>query len=180
MGLAPSEPSCEHVSGKTDWTTSCAASRSPELRGGLRRNWPDRLWRGVLEPRVARMDQANLAGVPRAHHLCARSCGDASGHIGQATSGATCLSPELRRCLRRKWARSPQVRSISEPRIARMSQASWTGQPHASQFRAQSCEDVSGDMGQITSGHNSSRPEVARMTQPRPPRRVPFWPRARR
>eukprot|EP00959_Pyramimonas_sp_CCMP1952_P202849 4242483-Pyramimonas_sp.AAC.1 len=52
--------SCEDVSGETGWTTSYAASGTPELRrclgrnvlrGSLGRNGPDHLERGVSELR---------------------------------------------------------------------------------------------------------------------------------
>jgi len=65
-----SEPNCEDVPGKlTGLPRARNLGPSPELRGGLKRNWPDHLSRGIWEPRVPRMDQANLARVPRAHHL---------------------------------------------------------------------------------------------------------------
>ena len=127
------------------------------LRGCLRRNWPDQLSRGISEPRVARMPWAKLAGPPQLRAY---------------------RSPELQGCLRRNWpdnlargipepnawrksqtklAGSPKVRAYRSPaRIARMSHAKLNGQPRVRHIGAQSCEDVSGEIG-CTTSHAASR-----------------------
>ena len=76
-GTNESSPSWEARLGA--WTTSRAASGSPELRGRLRRNGPDHLARGSSEPRVSRTSQAKRAGPHRARHLGAQICEDVSG-----------------------------------------------------------------------------------------------------
>ena len=77
---------CEDISGDTCQTTSRAASRSLELRRRRRRSWPNHLPRGISEPRVARLSQAELAGQPRAQHLRTQSCEDVSGATGWINS----------------------------------------------------------------------------------------------
>ena len=53
--------------------------------------------------------------------------------------------------------------SESEPRTARVSQAKWARPPRARHLRAQSCEDISGEMSHTTSSQGVSEPSVARM-----------------
>ena len=77
---------CEDISGETCQTTSRAASRSLELRRRRRRSWPNHLPRGISEPRVARLSQAELAGQPRSQHLRTQSCEDVSGETGWINS----------------------------------------------------------------------------------------------
>ena len=142
--------SCEDVSGETGRTTSRAASRSPELRGFLRRNGPDHLSRGISEPRESRMSQAKRAGPPLARHLRAQGFGDVSGETGRTTSRAASQSPEFRGCLRRNGP-DHLSRGISELRVWRMSQSKRAGPPLARHLRAQSFEDVSGETARTTS-----------------------------
>ena len=135
--------SFENVSGETGRTTSRAASQSPGFRGCLRRNGPDHVSRGISESRFWRMSQAKRAGPRRARRLKAQSLedvssetgrttscaapeaqrfGDVSGETAWTTSRAASQSPELRGCLRRSGPEHLS-RGISEPRVARMSQA---------------------------------------------------------
>ena len=78
-------------SGPAGWTTSCAASGSPELRECLVRNGPDHLAHGISELRVARMSQARRAGVSGETR-----CEEVSGETGQTASSAASQSSELR------------------------------------------------------------------------------------
>ena len=98
------------------------------MRGCLRRNRPDHLARGILEPRVARMSQAKRAGPPLARHLRAQSLEDVSGETGRTTSRAASLSPEFRGCLRRNGP-DHLPRGLSEPSFSRTSQAKRPGPP---------------------------------------------------
>ena len=129
------DQSCEDVSSETRRTTSSAASRSPELRGCLRRNGLDRVARGISEPRVGRMPLAKRARQALARHLGAQSCEDVPSETGWTTSREAYRSSELRGCLKRN-ALNHLSRGISEPRVGRMSQAKRPGPPIF-------CEDVS-------------------------------------
>ena len=120
------------------------ASGSSELRGCLRRNRPDHLARGILEPRVARMSQAKRAGPPLARHLRAQNLEDVSGETGRTTSRAASQSPVFRGRLRRNGP-DHLSRGISEHRIWRTSQAKRAGPPLARPLRAKFFEDVSGE-----------------------------------
>ena len=79
----------------------------------------------------------------RSRHLRAQSWEDVSGAIGKTTSG----------------------QGISEPRVARTSQARLAGPLRSRHLGAQSWEDVSGEIGQATSGQGISELRVARMPQ---------------
>merc|ERR1712060_347261 len=136
--------SCEDVSGEAGRNTSRAASRSPELRGFLRRNGPDHLSRGISEPRESRMSQAKRAGPRLARHLRAQSFEDVSGETGRTTSRAASQSPEFGGCLRRNGP-DHLAHGVSKLRVWRMSQAKRAGPPLARHLRAQSLEDVSGE-----------------------------------
>ena len=118
--------------GYINWTTSRAPSLSPELRGCLRRNWPDHLSRGIR--RCLGTNGRTMSDHLRPGHLGTQSCEDVSRETDRATSG----------------------QGISEPRVARISQAKLTGQPRARHFGTQSCEDVSSETG-WTISHASYR-----------------------
>ena len=129
---------CERVSGETGWTASRAATRRPNLRGCLRRNWPDHLRQGISEPSVARLSRAKLAGPPLARYVRTHNYEDVSGDTGRAR----CISePRNARTPPAKLAGSPRARyvggefgwttsgqDISDPRLARMSQATLAAQ----------------------------------------------------
>ena len=155
------------------------APRGGYLTCGLLAPGPDILLGGISELRVWRMSQAKRAGPPLARHLRAQSLedvssetgrttscaapeaqrfGDVSGETAWTTSRAASQSPELRGCLRRSGPEHLS-RGISEPRVARMSQAKRAGPPLARHLGAQSCEDFSGETGQTTSRAASRSPE---------------------
>eukprot|EP00959_Pyramimonas_sp_CCMP1952_P473253 9501420-Pyramimonas_sp.AAC.1 len=69
------------------------------------------------------------------------------------------MSAELPRCLRRNGLEY-LARSISEPRIAKMSQAKQAKLPLAWHLGAQNCEDVSGETRWTTSRTASRSPEL--------------------
>ena len=153
------DQSCEDVSSETRRTTSSAASRSPELRGCLRRNGLDRVARGISEPRVARMPLAKRARQALARHLGAQKGEDVSGETARITSRTASRNPELRGCIRRN-VHDHLSRGTSELRVARMSQVKRPGKPRARHLRAQNCEDVSGGTCQTSSRAASRSPEL--------------------
>ena len=103
------------------------------------------------------MSQAKRPGPPLARHLRAQSCEDVSGEAGRNTSRAASRSPELPGCLRRNGP-DHLSRSISEPRVARISQAKRARPPLARHLGAQRVEDVSGETGRTTSRAASQSP----------------------
>ena len=142
------------------------ASPRSELRGSLRRKWPDHLssghlgtqscedvscengrtamGQGISEVRVARMSPAKVA------------CHLSSGHISEVSDARMCqakvagppwgrASPrsELRECLRRKW---PDHLSSAH-------------------LGSQSWKAASGESGLTTMGHGISEVRVVRMSQ---------------
>ena len=78
--------------------------------------------------------------------------------MGQTTSRAASLSPELRGCLRRNGP-DHLLRCISDLRVARMSQAKQAGPPLARHLGAQNCEDVFGETSWTTSRAESRSSE---------------------
>eukprot|EP00959_Pyramimonas_sp_CCMP1952_P314994 6593115-Pyramimonas_sp.AAC.1 len=117
------------------------ASPRSELRGCLRRKWPDHLGsghigtqrcenvlgqsgratvgQGISEVRVSRMSQATVASPPEL--MASRK-------------------PDLGGPLRRTWP-APMGQRISEERVARMSQANVPDHPSSGHLGTQSCED---------------------------------------
>ena len=171
--------SCEGVSGRAGWIASRVASRSSALRECLGRNGPGHLPRGISGPRAARASLAKWAGSPRARHLGAQSyedvsdgtcqtssraasrsqgCEDVPGETGWTTPREASRRSELRGCLKRN-APNHLERGISEPRVARMSQAKRAGTALARHLGAQSWEDVSGETGWTTSRAASRKSE---------------------
>ena len=132
------------------------ASLSPELRGRLRRDWPDHSGHGISEPKVGRMSQAKLARPPqvraslsselrgclrrkgpdhlRSRHVLAQSCKDVSGETGQTTSG----------------------QGISELRVARMSQERLAGLPQVTAFGSSELEGCLMRRSVLKGGEGSS------------------------
>ena len=154
------------------------APRGGYLTCGLLAPGPDILLGGISELRVSRMSQANRARPPLERHLGAQSfedvssetgrttsCaapeaqrfGDVSGETAWTTSRAASQSPELRGCLRRNGP-DHLSRGISEPRVARISQAKRARPPLARHLGAQRVEDVSGETGRTTSRAASQSP----------------------
>ena len=99
------DQSCENVPGELGRTASGQGILTLELRGCFKRIGPDQL---------------------RSEHLQSQNCDDVSGENGRTASCAACLSlsPELQGCLRRNGP-GHLARGISEPRVARISQAKW-------------------------------------------------------
>ena len=113
---------------------------------------------------------------PLGRHFGAQSLENVSGETGRTTSRAASQSSEFGGCLKRngpdhllRGTRSSEVRGclrrngldhlsrgISEPRVARMSQAKRAGTPLARHLGAQSCQDVPGETG-CTISHAASR-----------------------
>ena len=176
-------------------TTSRAAPSSMQLRGCLRRNWPDHLSRGIFQPRVARMSRAKLAGPPQVRasrsidlrgclRRRAQSCKDVSGATSRITPGQGISEPRGARMSQAKLPRPPRAQLLRARRfedvsseigritsraasLTKMAQAKLVGPPVARHVGAQSCNDVSGEIGGTTSGQGISEPRVARRSQVR-------------
>ena len=118
---------------------------SPELRGCLRRNWPDHLARGISEPKVGRMSQARLGGPPQVEAY---------------------LSTELRGCLGRnclKHLRPGHIRAQSCKDVSRETRQTTSCAAYhlrSEHIGAQSCEDVSFKTAWTTSCAVSRSPEL--------------------
>ena len=110
---------------KHSWSALC-----PEMRGCLRRNWPDHLADGISKPRIARISQAKRAGPPQvtaspnpkvsrmfqakwagqhlARHLGAQICDDVSGETGRTSSDLVISKDRRVRMSQAKPARPAQ------------------------------------------------------------------------
>ena len=177
--------SCEDLTGENVKTTPHATPGSQELRGYLRRNWLEHPAPGISKTRLARMSQASWAGPLqvraylslelrgcfkrvgpdqlRSEHLQSQSCDDVSGENGRAASCAACLSlrPELQGCLTQNGP-DHLARGISEPRVARISQAKWAIPHQARAYLSPALRGCSGEPGRTISRAASRSQELRR------------------
>ena len=131
--------SCEDVSGEFGWTTSRLASRISELRECPGRPGPDHL---------------------RSGHIWAQSCEDVQGESDQLRSEHF----RSQRCEDASGDNGPDhlAKGISEPRVARMSQAKWGGPHQARTYMSPELQGSSGEPGRTSSRAASKCPELRR------------------
>ena len=136
------DQSCENVPGELGRTASGQGILTLELRGCFKRIGPDQL---------------------RSEHLQSQNCDDVSGENGRTASCAACLSlsPELQGCLRRNGP-DHLARGISEPRVARISQAKWAIPHQARAYLSPASRGCSGEPGRTISRTASRSQELRR------------------
>ena len=125
------------------WTTSRAASGSPELRGCLRRKWPDHISPG---------------------HLRGKSCEDVSGESGLTTSDEGNSELRVGRMSPAKVAGPPWSKASPRSNLRGRLRQKWPDHHGAGHLRGQSCDDVSSESGLTTSAQGIAERRVARMS----------------
>ena len=156
--------SCEDVSGECGLTTAAQGTSEPrvarlsrakavgppwgrassrsELRGCLRRKWPDHLGSG---------------------HVGTQSSEDVSGDSDRTTMGQGISEVGVARISQLNVAGQPQLRASRNPELPGCLKRKWPDHLSSQHLGPQSCEDVSWESGRTTVGHGISSVRLARM-----------------